>query len=179
MTLVNTPIDQSVEAAIQAWIMSVTGLPILDVIPAHDNRVPPPGTPFIVVSHLARKAYELPSSTYDGVSTETLSMGLDYTYQIDCYGIPASDWALTLQTVFRSDQTAYFFEAWGLANGFTIDPLYMDDAMHMAITNGEDQYEERWILKPHFCVVFSIATAQQFMNNVVVGTINVQATYPR
>ena len=179
MTLVNTPIDQSVLAAIQAWIMSITGLSIQDVIPAHDNRVPPPGTPFIIVSHLSRKAYEVPLSTWDGVSTETTSVGLDYTFQIDSYGDGASDWALIMQTVFRSDQTASFFEAWGLANNFTIDPLYTDDAMHMAIVNDESQYEERWMQKMHFAVVFSVTAAQQFMNQVVVGSINVQATYPR
>jgi len=54
-----------------------------------------------------------------------------------------------MQTLFRSYPTASFFEAWGMANGFTIDPLYTDDATHTAIVNEESQYEERWTIKPH------------------------------
>jgi hypothetical protein len=178
--LANLPVDQSVMAAIQAWVMSVTGLDILHVIPAHDNRVPPPGTPFIIVSHLSRKSYEVPGSSYNGTTqVDTISTGLDYVFQIDSYGINASDWALTMQTLFRSYPTASFFEAWGIANGFTIDPLYTDDATHTAIVNEESQYEERWTIKPHFCVVFSVATPMQSMTQTPhPGIINVQRTYP-
>ena len=175
--MTNSPLDQSIEAAVQAWVMSMLGLDILHVIPAHDNRVPPPGTPFVMVSHLLRRQYETAGSTYDGVSTETVSMGLDYSFQIDSYGVNAADWAMIMQVLFKSGPTAAFFEAWGQSNSFTIDPMFCDDATHMPIVNEEEQYEERWTLKPHFCVLLSVATPQQFMTEFNVNLINVQATY--
>ena len=168
---VNVPTDLQILEAVQSWVMTVTGLDINHVVQAHDNRVPEPLGGWAMVSHLSRKAIATPVSSYPS-NTETVTQSFDYAFQLDCYGNGASDLAFVLQTLFRSDVTSGFFATFGQANGFAISPLYCDDATHNAFINGENQFEERWILRPHFNVAVSVATPQQFL---MTPTINIHS----
>ena len=177
MSYTTSPTDLQIMVAIQAWVMAATGLDLDHVIQAHDNRVPEPLGGWAMLSHISRKVVATPSSNFGTVSgTETVTQGYDYTFQADLYGSTASDLALTLQSMFRSDLTTAFFEAYG--PGLMIEPLYCEDATHNALVNEENQFEERWILRPHFNVAISVAASQQFMTTAAVGLINVE-TLPR
>jgi hypothetical protein len=178
MSSFNTPIDQLVVAAVQSLVMTTLGLPMSQVITAHENGVPMPLDDFVMISHLSHKLYSTPHITYDNVSVETVNQPMDYPFQLDFYGDGASDKATTVQALFKTDVATTLFEAFGAANGLVIEPLYAEDANHTAITNEENQYEERWTVKVHVNVIFSIATVQQFFANAPAVTIvNVPCTY--
>lgn len=180
MSYIDNPIDQTVVAALQAFVMAMLGLPMSSVITAHENGVPMPLDNFVMISHLTHKSYAMTTVSYDGVSTETVTQPMDYPFQIDFYGPGASDWAIVIQSLFKTEIATTNFEAFGAANSITIEPLYAEDAAHTAIVNEENQYEERWTLKVHINVLFSIPTAQQFLTTTPkVGTINAPRTYPR
>ena len=175
--LVSTPTDLQIMEAIQSWVMTVTGLDIDHVVQAFGNRVPEPVGPWAMISSVSRKALFIPTSTYinaNPIEMETVAQGYDCIYQIDCYGNGAADLAFMLQTMFRSEVTGAVFEV----NDFEIEPLFCDDATHTPLVNEESQYEERWILRPHFHIVISVGTPMQFMSNAAVGIVSVE-TLPR
>ena len=180
---VNTPNENSIAAALQAWIMTALPLDIDHVVQAHDNRVPPPGDPFIIISHLTRTPLSTPWITYtdtENPTTEsaTTNLSIDYKYQIDCYGQQAADYSMILHVLLRSDTTSEWFSGYGSANGFSIDTLYADDPTHTAITNSEAQFEERWTLRIRLNVTEQISTSAAFMDDAQIKPIvNVPATY--
>lgn len=184
MTLyVSSPNDTDVMSALQSWVMLVTGLPLAAVIPAYDNFVAPPLDPFIVLSRVSRTPNSTPWLTYNdtGVQTtenEITNLSIDYKYQIDCYGSAAADLVMIMHVLLRSDATSEWFSNYGLTNGLTVDTFYADDPTHTAITNEENQYEERWTLRVRLNVVVQIATPVNFMSSAKVGLTNA-STLPR
>lgn len=169
---VNTPNELAIATALQAWIMAMLPLDINHVIQAHDNRVPMPIDPFIIISHISRTPLSTPwlTSTDTGVqATEAVitNLSIDYTYQLDCYGAQAADFIMILHVLLRSDATSEWFANYGSLNGLTIDTFSTADPTHTAITNEENQYEERWTLRLKLNVIEQISTPANFMSVVV------------
>jgi hypothetical protein len=176
--MVNAPLDQLVVAAVQAFIMSVLGLAMTQVVTSNENGVPEPLDDFVMISRLAHRIYALPRITYDNVSVETVNQSMDYPFQLDFYGPGSADKATIVHALFKTEIATTFFEAFGVTNNLTIEPLYAEEARYTAIINEESQYEQRWTAKVHVNVIFSIATPQQFLTTApTVDIINVPRTY--
>ena len=176
--MVNVPLDQLVVAAVQAFIMSVLGLAMTQVVTAHENGVPEPLDDFVMISRLSHKIYAQPRVTYDNASTETVSQSMDCPFQLDFYGPGSTDKATTVHALFKTEIATTLFEAVGVANSLTIEPLYAAEARYTAIVNEESQYEERWTVKVHVNVIFAIATPQQFFTTApTTRIVNVPRTY--
>ena len=80
--------------------------------------------------------------------------------QLDFYGPASSDHAQRFATLFRDD---YAYQAM-LGTGVT--PLYCDDGSQMPLTNGEKQYEARWMIGAVLQVNPAVSTPMQFADRV-------------
>ncbi len=155
-----------------------TGTPI---VVGQDNRVAPPSAAnYAVMSRplaRARLATNLTTytDTYPG-STQTRAdtQATQLMVQVDVYGPLSADNAQTITTMFRSD--------WGVdqfaSSGFDVTPLYCDDARQSPFHDASNQVEERQIIGCYLQVNPTVTVPQDFAGELVVGVINVDATYP-
>jgi len=135
--------DSDVFTALRTFLLTVTSN-ALAVIQGLDNRVPMPTGGFILMQGITRErlATNIDSYTLDlGGNNDSKSMTqkINYGIQIDVYSDTAADYATVISTAFR-DMYAYdVFPA-------NIKPLYCDDPKQLQFTNGEMQYEKRYMM---------------------------------
>lgn len=179
MTSLLTTSEAALFTVLSAWLMSVTGLDQQHVVQGLGNGVPPPAGPFVCMTGISQKvlsSYELAYAP--GNNSETISYTVDHVVQLDVYGPLAADMALAISFSFNSEPAATYFEAFAAANGgFTLDPLYADDPVSMPLTNGEQQYEKRYVIKCHTQLDTSLALAMQFMATAKVIPVNVETLH--
>lgn len=96
------------------------------------------------------------------------------TLQIDLHGPGSSDNAQVLSTAFRSEYATQFFTDLGTG----ISPLHADDPRQMPFFNAEQQVETRWIVEAHVQIDPTIATPQQFMDEIEADLVDATANYP-
>lgn len=65
------------------------------------------------------------------------------TIQLDVHGPNSTDNTQMLVALFRDAVACDFFTA----GGYPIQPLYIDDGRQLPFINGEQQYEDRWVLE--------------------------------
>lgn len=177
-SLLTTP-ESSLFTTLSAWIISVTGLDQQHVVQGLGNGVPPPTGPFVCMTDLSQKILSGSELAYTpGNNTESVNYSVDHVVQLDCYGPQAADMALALSISFNAEPCATFFEDFAAANGgFTIDPLYADDPVSMPLTNGEEQYEKRHVVKVHTQLDTSLSLPMQFMASAKVIPVNVETIH--
>jgi len=177
-SLLTTP-ESVLFTVLSAWILSVTGLDQNHVVQGLGNGVPPPAGPFVCMTGLSQKILSGAELEYaPGSSSETVNYSVDHVVQLDVYGPLAADMALALSFSFNSEPACTFFETYAAANGdFTVDPLYADDPVSMPLTNGEQQYEKRYVVKVHTQLDTSLALTQQFMASAKVTLVNVETIH--
>lgn len=96
------------------------------------------------------------------------------TVQIDVHGDKGGDNARVISTLFRDDYAYRFFAAMNM----DVTPLYADDPKQIPFVNGEQQYEDRWVIEAVLQVNSTVTVPQQFAGSVSVGIVDVDATYP-
>lgn len=94
--------------------------------------------------------------------------------QIDVHGPQSADNAQIITTLFRDGYAVDFFQALGV----DVTPLYADDPKQVPFINDQRQYENRWVVEAHLQANQSVQVPQQFMSSVVIGLIEVEATFP-
>ena len=110
------------------------------IIRAHQNRVPPPLDPFVLLNEVVSVDLETPRSWYNSTEHTRKIIGpTRIDIQIDIYGPSAGDQCKAIKGVFRTPYAAAQFPA-------NIQPLYCSDATMTPLVTGEEQYDERWIL---------------------------------
>lgn len=93
--------------------------------------------------------------------------------QLDVHGPNSLQNVNTIDTLFRSEYGANFFTDTGL----WVAPLYIDDAQQIPFENAEAEIEFRWVMTAHLSVTPIVTTPQQFMDNVVVDTVEAGVIY--
>ena len=176
---VNTPNELSVNTAIQSWIMALLGLDLAHVLLAYENGITIPLDPYVMYFSLKTNNLATPVLTNVGTNYQNnVASDLD-TYQVDCYGATAKDFAMTLYLLARSDSTSEWFTAYGAANGVVLDITDADEPTHLPIVNDENQYEERWTVRIRFSVPTVITTPQDFMTTAIIKPLVNVSTLPR
>ncbi len=99
------------------------------------------------------------------------------TVQLDVHGPQSADYAQIISTLFRDDYAVEYFANLNDTGGYVV-PLYADDPRQLRFENAEQQVEDRWSIDAALQVNAAATTSQQFADNVVIGLINVDATYP-
>jgi hypothetical protein len=130
---------------------------------------------FVAMNNVGLSRLSTNTDTYiDPVTTtgtKNASYDIEYTIQLDFYGASAADWAMIVQTLFRDEYGISLFPT-------NIVPLYADDPIQMALIDGEQQYEQRWIVKSVLQYNPVVSTPQDFAAQLAIGLNNVDAVYP-
>ncbi len=128
------------------------------------------GTPGGAGTYQVNNAQNLPSETlYAGVRSDLVAT--KWTVQLDVHGPASGDNVRIVETLFRSE---YGVDAISVA-GFDMAPLYAESARQIPFINAEQQYEDRWTLDVHLQINPVVGTPQLFADEVVVGTVEVDA----
>jgi hypothetical protein len=169
------PSLQTVYAALVAFVMSVTGLPISSVIQGLSNRTAMPLPGFAVIQSINMRRLRTNIDSWAQVSpppaTQTIEQGLELTVQIDLYGPSSGDWAFMVSTLLRDE---YGCDA--LAP--SCQPLHADEARMMPLIAGEEQYEERWSVDCRLQVNPVTTIPQQYAKVLDLTLINVPEEFP-
>jgi hypothetical protein len=166
--------DQDIFTALRTFLISV--LPSgTEVVQAQDNSVPMPLGAFVAMNNVGLSRLSTNTDTYiDPVTTtgtKNVSSDIEYTIQLDFYGASAADWAMIVQTLFRDEYGVSLFPS-------NVVPLYADDPIQIALIDGEQQYEQRWVVKAVMQYNPVVSTPQDFAAQLEIGLKNVDAVYP-
>jgi hypothetical protein len=154
--------EDDIFAALRAFLLSV--LPAgTEVLVTQQNRVPQPvGPNYVMMTAASRtfmsssyREYRPPDDQQD--TARSTSAGI----QLDFYGPVSSDYAQRFATLFRDEYATTAMAGTG------VTPLYCDDGSQMPLTNGEKQYEARWMIQCALQVNPVVSTPMQFADKVV------------
>jgi hypothetical protein len=170
-----SPLQAAVFTKLGDFIVAQLGCPVVRGL---DNQVPmPPASPgFVVMTAVYQErlrtnvdAYIDPFPTPGGA--QTLEKGTRLDVQLDFYGASSGDWADILSTVLRDEYGC-------TALGPDVAPLYADEPRLMPLVDGEEQYEQRWLLVATLQYNPTVTTPQDFAGAADVTVINVEEAYP-
>jgi hypothetical protein len=170
---------QALYTALVPFVMLVTGLDSAHVVQGLPNRAAMPSNGFVSMQAIFRKRLRTNLHTQSAPPTSaTLEEGVELTVQMDCYGPQstgagdgAEDWATILSATLRDQYGC-------AALAPTLQPLYADEARMIPLTDGEEQYEERWNLDAHFQYNPLITIPQQSADVLTLGLVDVDERYP-
>lgn len=176
-TVTIAPSLQSVYAALNSFLQTVTGLPSSNVVQGLPNRAAMPKPGFVCFQALTRRRLRTNIDTMveinDALPTQqTMEEGFELPIQIDCYGPVSCDWANMLSATLRD---AYGVNQLGPLG---LTPLYADEARMIPLVDGEEQYEERWSLDARFQVNAVTTVTQQYADALELELINVDERFP-
>ena len=77
-------------------------------------------------------------------TTVTIEQSTRVVMQLDLHGRNGTDYAQTVATLWRSEGACRALASSG------IQPLYAGDANQIPFVNGENQYENRWVMEIAF-----------------------------
>lgn len=106
--------------------------------------------------------------------TKAILRPTEYTVQLDVHGPASADNAQIISTLLRDNYACDFFTA----SSIDMQTLYASGPRQLFFNNGEQQYEERWIVDSCMQINPVVSVAQQFAGTVDLGLINVDVTYP-
>lgn len=143
------------------------------VIAGQENRVPEPKAQNYVIFVPLRMPRL--ATNFEGLDAETglqatTRQNAEVVFQLDVHGHEAFNNANRISTLFRSPYAVEFFEA----RGEPIAPLFADDPRQGQFTDGESQYEDRYIVEAHFQVNFTITRTTQSARALTVDIIDVE-----
>lgn len=161
--------------ALRGFLLSLVDV---EVFLAQENLVSMPNEDFITMTPMFitglstnRVAYNDPGN---GQGSELSQRSNQWRCQLDFYGKSAPEMASIVGTMIRSEYASNWFRQ----NSMPVTPLYAGEPHQTTMINAEQQYENRWTLD--FIAQFNavIATHQDFMESIQVGTVAADSKYP-
>lgn len=168
MTATVTISQDDVMTTLRSFIMGlITGCEVIQGLP---NGVAPPVDPFIQMTPLFfnRLSTNIPTfvDVDDGIGLAAVEQHVSWAVQIDCYGPLSNDWAVILTTMLRDEYGVTTMAP-------DVAPLYTDDPKQLPIVDGEQNYEQRWMITAYLQYNPVVVIPMQFFNAVSVNLINV------
>ena len=162
--------DEVFMTGLRTFVLSV--LPVgVECFQGQANRVVEPvGPDFIVMTPANRMRMATNVDSYD--TTDAAPTVLDiaastqFSVQLDIHGPNGSDYAQTIATLFRDEYGCRELDPTG-----RIAPLFADDGKQMPFINGENQFENRWVMNLAMQGSPTISTPQDFAANVAVTIV--------
>lgn len=169
MSVTVSPTQTTIYTALTTFIK---GLIDCELVQGLGNGVPTPDTPFIAMTAVAQARLSTNTQTYDSTGgLRAVMMPTEYSVQIDCYGPASSDWAVIIATMFRDPYGCQIL-------GPLVQPLYCEDPKMMPLVDGEDNYEQRWMVTAMLQFNPIVNVSQEFMNDIEIVPVSVDATFP-
>lgn len=106
--------------------------------------------------------------------TMAIRQATKITIQLDVHGPSGADNAQTISTLLRDEYAVDQFATYGP----DIVPLFTSDPRQMAFINGEQQYEDRWMVEVELQANPIVTVSQQAAQELAVTVVDVAATYP-
>lgn len=172
MTAAVTPTQDAIYTVVRAFILSIISC---EVIQGLGNRVPTPQGGFIAMTATAQSRLSTNVSSYNdpvtAPGTRTIGKSAAYTVQLDCYGPESSEWAAIIESMWRDE---YACEQLGP----TMQPLYCDEPRQLPVVDGEQEYEQRWMVSAVLQFNPDVTVTQEFADGFTVTAISVDAEFP-
>lgn len=170
MAAVITPTEDQVFDAMWAWVVSLFDVSVQPyVFKGFQNMTATPYNSYVVVSPGVKERQDQIRRTYDSAnSLVNEQRHTTYAYQVDCYGQAGPDYADIISVAWRS------MWACDQLDGAVITPLYADEPTQLNFSNGEQQYEQRFMLRLYAQVNQTVSLPQDFF----VGPVPVQLEIP-
>lgn len=105
---------------------------------------------------------------------QDLTAQTEVEVQIDVHGPNSADNAQRISTLLRDDYGVQLLAS----SGYDVVPLHADEPKQIPFVNGENQYEDRYVIEAKLQINPTVTVPQQFAETVTVGTIDVDAVYP-
>jgi hypothetical protein len=170
MTATVSIAQSDLQTILRSFILSLIDC---EVVAGLDNGVPMPVNPFVAVTPLYfnRLATNEPTYTDPGIGqgTSGVKQSISYTWQIDCYGPQSSDWAAILTTMFRDSYGVDFMAP-------IAAPLYADDPKQMPVVDGEENFEQRWLITAVLQYNPVVTIPVQYFNVINITSIDVDTS---
>lgn len=155
---------------------------VLDVVPLNTqvvqglgNRAAMPVGPFVCMTANLLNPHRTPVESWDNSIPDpnsiSIEQGMLVRVQLDCYGPESGDWAVMLCAALRSEYAVRLL-------GPSVAPLFADNPLQAALVNGEEQYEERWIVGANLQYNPVVSTPQEFADTAAIEIINIDERYP-
>ena len=113
-----------------------------------------------------------PSQTLSSVTMWTGSSNVEqdtqYTVQLDIHGPSSADNAQIISTLFRDQYATSQFAL----SGLEMAPFYADDPKQIPFINGEQQYEDRWVIDAVMQINPVVSVPLQFASQLEVAGIH-------
>lgn len=167
-----TPVDDAVYTALGNFLNTIMD-GAAEVVRQLDNRVPMPDGPFVTMGPSSMQRLSWPMGSYDrDAGLRKFEQHTRYTIQLDFYGPQSHDQAWSVATLFFTEYGVQQFKPGG------VSPLYCDDPHQMPLIDGEQQFEQRWSFNVHVQYNPVISVPQEFADELEIGLIEVDSTYP-
>ncbi|MCS6499042.1 hypothetical protein NYD60_03335 [Burkholderia thailandensis] len=170
--------ESQVFTALRSFLLGI--LPAgVEVVKAQGNGVGEPvGGDFVVMNSIAspRIATNVEGYTDPGTNpgTRNSMQAIEARLQLDVHGPNSGDNAAIISTLFRSEYACIQFAT---VNP-DIQPLYCENPRQMPFINGENQFEQRWIIELALQYNPITQTPQDFADEVIPQIVSVDAAYP-
>lgn len=135
------------------------------------NLVPMPNSAFVNVQLFTMGRLRTNVHTYTSDQQVQVEVGTKVKVRLDFYGPLAEDWSKAVTGLWRDNYGCAFLASVGA-------PLYDGDAIQAALVNGEEQYENRWIVELFLQYNPVITVPQQSAITLKVKVKNVDETFP-
>lgn len=127
----------------------------------------PPGVTYVVISPGTKERTNQLERSYDANAGLSVNFRNSvYSYQVDCYGPSAPDYADTVSIAWRTLWACDYFAGNNLTPTpgapLPVTPLYADEPMQLNVVNGEENYEQRFMVKLFLQANQSVSLPQDF-----------------
>lgn len=134
------------------------------IVQGQANRVPPPtDEDFVVFWPISRVRLGMNIDIWGAPFADmAVLQETEFTIQCDVHGPASGDNSQRIATLWRGQFAKSAFEALGLP----ISPLYTDDPRQMPFTNGEQQWENRWVIDLCLQADIAVTIPMQFADQL-------------
>lgn len=179
MTLTVTPNFDALMVKLGDFIASilptVPSAPPVIVLQQNRTSMPPPVPGFVGMTPRVQRRIATNFEHWDAndpdVDSVEYEQSVSVAVQCDFYGAAANDWAVMFSTVMRSEYACRQLAP-------IAAPLYNDEPTQAALIDGEEEYEQRWIVTAYVQYNPVTSTPEQFATVLEADLINVDVRYP-
>lgn len=176
--------DCAFMGSIAATTMTVTEMLLGTIVPGRAMWGVGVAVPTIIVAQVSGAPGGVGTYTVtpsQSVAERKLAAGVQHItqatelhMQLDVHGPASSQNAQIIATMFWDDEAFQHFAG----SGIDCRPLYASDPRQIPFIDGEQQWEDRYVVDVALQANQSVTIGRQFADQIEVETIDVQGTYP-
>lgn len=181
-----SPLPDTVFDQVWAFVASLFMVDIMNaadplqarILKGNQNFIPTPASgDYAIIQPLAKEALNQNIRNYtpnvnptNPAGTVSNELHNKQTWQVDCYGPDAAQWADIIAGAWR---TMWAIDNWPDGAPFAITPLYAEQPILLTIVNGEGQFESRYLVKLHGQINQTVTLPQAFFTQAEIDAIPV------